>query len=57
LENALEEVRRREEVYSRPALKKYGDSLSSAINVYFILKMRKGERYLPTGFQGEFTEE
>jgi len=27
LENAFDEVRRREEVYSSPALKKYGDNL------------------------------
>ena len=56
LENALEEVRRRDEVYSKPALKKYGDNLSSAFNVYLYLKLGK-ERYLPTGFQGEFTKE
>jgi hypothetical protein len=35
LENALDEVRRREEVYSRPALKKYGDSLSSALSPHW----------------------
>lgn len=46
-ENALAEVRRREDVYKRPALKKYGDNLDHPISddsqPSFLLEICVGE--------------